>query len=361
MKKNKIPSLKLLDLYMGKRIKIFKMFNFDIDLIYNKAKEYKDIYDYTHWCNDYMHNILIKLNSDIISEFNKNIKSINNILQCIWIESYQKHFSVDLDMDDDGNLLIPDFISKYNITDFITNIEDCMINIRINNNYYNYVLAVSSLMYKFNYGNYKNQDAITFSIYDSKIAKPLCNITILKDLYPNKVFIDKERTPIICDKCNYCINSNIEVYEHSNNYHSERNMCTIHKKRSDWGYCPHMENDIYQLITIAAYTWDMYINRKTVVRKNSKRRKGYEKSQVSAIINNDDYKLIPVHDIYKYERAERKEHQGGHHSSPVEHDRKPHMRRIFNSDGTIKKIVPVRGSRVNKGGKKAIYVIKSNN
>lgn len=51
--------------------------------------------------------------------------------------------------------------------------------------------------------------------------------------------------------------------------------------------------------------------------------------------------VVRIHDLVKYEQYDRT-WKGGHHQSPVEHTRAAHERRIFNKDGTLKKVVICR-------------------
>ena len=90
-----------------------------------------------------------------------------------------------------------------------------------------------------------------------------------------------------------------------------------------------------------------------LVRKNSKRKGSYIHTKVHIAHNSDkndydDYNITPLNAYYDRERQNH-EWKGGHHASPVEHERSATTRRIFNEDGTVKKVVPVKGSIVNKG------------
>lgn len=368
MKKNKIPSCRVESERRRERRNTFEKIHLNLKEFEDKVDEFDNIYNYMRWAVSIINDKSTLYEPNTI--LYENLITINDMIGDIWVEKHNKHFSLTLPgIIDIKNYTLPDYIEKDNISNIFDNIGDCMINIKNDKGeYLPFIIDLHVSTFLTKYGKYEDQPTIVISVIDINTCNPLCCFYVIKDVFP-KIFIDRSNmyTPN-CKENQYCIDANIAYKEKESyditkepKYNFEHNLCSMTKKRSDWGYCPYMEFKPYMLLDIITHVWNMYLNRKTVVRKNSKRREAYEKSQVSAIMNNDDYKLIPVHDIYKYERAERKEHQGGHHSSPVEHDRKPHMRRIFNSDGTLKKIIPVRGSRVNKGGKKAIYIIESNN
>ena len=115
----------------------------------------------------------------------------------------------------------------------------------------------------------------------------------------------------------------------------------------------------YKVLKIICYVNDMYQNRHTLERKNSKRRAKCKQHEVS--INNfySSGEVVSLQNLYKYER-ENKPWQGGHHSSPIEHERKAHERVYRNADGSVRKVVQIGETTVNKGNKrdKAVEVRK---
>ena len=119
-------------------------------------------------------------------------------------------------------------------------------------------------------------------------------------------------------------------------------------------YCPMMVAQPWLALKYISYAWEMYSHRNTLMRKNSKRKKGYMHSKIHVAnpsANEYDYSLVPLHTYYDNERKNH-EWKGGHHASPVEHERRAYDRRIFNEDGTVKRTVSVRGTTVNKGNTK---------
>lgn len=119
--------------------------------------------------------------------------------------------------------------------------------------------------------------------------------------------------------------------------------------------------DSATIMKIIAHVVRTYKNRASVIRKNTKH-KELAKKEVKAITlpkeNIKKEKFVSLKDYVKYERREKREWQGGHHSSPVEHERRAHIRRYRDKDGNIVKEIAVKGTTVNKGGDKGIYIVK---
>jgi hypothetical protein len=82
----------------------------------------------------------------------------------------------------------------------------------------------------------------------------------------------------------------------------------------------------------------------------------YAFKEKNRYLNHDERSYIEIKDVVVdivRPSAEPREHKGGTHASPVEHLRRPSVRHCKSG-----KVVPVKGSIVNPGGKKPIYVIK---
>jgi len=137
-------------------------------------------------------------------------------------------------------------------------------------------------------------------------------------------------------------------------------------------YTKHILKDVepFTILSLIAYVYSMYKGRKNINRKNSPVKKAYDKgikisvaepvnetsALDSSIDKNNGFALISLSNHFVYEQRSR---QGGHHSfhkSPVEHERVGHQRVYRNKDGSIKKIVNVKPSIINKGkGEGVIY------
>lgn len=140
------------------------------------------------------------------------------------------------------------------------------------------------------------------------------------------------------------------------------------KYMQDNGNCKalstHISGVLYQdLIEYGLYAVERYFNRsirrEETIAKNKEPKVYIENNdlQVDAKTLNKELstqytqiKYITLRDYKRYsQKKERKSSKHSSHSSPREHQRRGTTRRIYNKDGSLKKIVPVRGSIVNKG------------
>lgn len=123
-------------------------------------------------------------------------------------------------------------------------------------------------------------------------------------------------------------------------------------------------------LTYIAY---VYNNRGTLNRSNGKARKHYEQHKVHVVREDATVdKIIPLHVYAKeYEPSIRGEGKGGHHASPVEHDRRSHYRRSRGRgdyelvDGKMVYVGEMRGhyslvSSTHVSGKKKSVIYKVN-
>lgn len=200
--------------------------------------------------------------------------------------------------------------------------------------------------------------------------------SIIKDRYP-RLYVDINDNS---NKCNGCRYSNISTYNNNAKLpNSDRKVllgakyCMVGKLRCNNCYCNDKfipkytdENldfdiplDIHTLVKVWSHVLLSYKNRDTLYRKNSRNAGLRKKAEVHTVRqNNGKYGVLSLKSYTEYEKKVRKEWQGGHHSSPVEHTRRGHVRRYRDEDGNVTKEVFVRGSVVNKGGKTGIYKVR---
>lgn len=88
-------------------------------------------------------------------------------------------------------------------------------------------------------------------------------------------------------------------------------------------------------IVIGAFNYANYCynNRKVIHRKSTTAGKHYAEHKVSTISKDKDSIIPLVQYVTEYEPGTRSEYKGGHHASPVEHDRRGHFRRTKNHTG----------------------------
>ena len=187
----------------------------------------------------------------------------------------------------------------------------------------------------------------------------LCQFVVVKGIYPN-LLVDNKSTVMPCvagEKCNNKVRLDVLLREEENEMPMSMQYCYLTPKKMCRCDCLGGAYAPYSILNLVAYVNEMYRHRNTLTRKNSKRAGSYKKHEVSAVVQNSKEHVVRIHDLVKYEQYDRT-WKGGHHQSPVEHTRSAHERRIFNKDGTLKKVVMVKGSVVNKGKGKAIYEVK---
>lgn len=110
---------------------------------------------------------------------------------------------------------------------------------------------------------------------------------------------------------------------------------------------------IDELLSACAYAVGLYVNRrKRTTNKTSSsgvkiKRKIHEPSKCS-----NDVKMLTLKEYNYYEKKEKIEWQGGHHNSPIEHERSGHFRHYKSG-----KVVWVNSCTVNKDKGKGIYKV----
>lgn len=250
----------------------------------------------------------------------------------------------------------------YDFMQFFDDFEDSFYNFRLNNGYAGIYVHAIKTRYTFSSHKGDNLPAIAFSILtlkDNKLPCVLCQFVVVKGIYPN-LLVDNKSTVMPCvagEKCNNKVRLDVLLREEENEMPMSMQYCYLTPKKMNRCDCLGGAYAPYSILNLVAYVNEMYRHRNTLTRKNSKRAGSYKKHEVSAVVQNSKEHVVRIHDLVKYEQYDRT-WKGGHHQSPVEHARSAHERRIFNKDGTLKKVVMVKGSVVNKGKGKAIYEVK---
>lgn len=173
----------------------------------------------------------------------------------------------------------------------------------------------------------------------------------------NKYLVDlnKVSTPFCCIGCSNCTKLETVVNQEGS---MSAEFCIVNNRKVEYENCMYFDKAFspQMILSLIAYVINMYSDRKNLGRKNSRNAGTYKKHKIHVATEIEKSKdvILDLNRLYQYER-EHKEWQGGHHNSPVEHTRKEHTRIYRNPDGTIKKIIPVKATTVNKGGKKGVY------
>lgn len=236
---------------------------------------------------------------------------------------------------------------KYLVTDYYTKSKE-------NESFKTYNLALNCV------NNERN------GIIDNYMA-----LSFVPALYPRVLMEENEGGPR-CDNCELKNKRIMPILGDAGIINLKAEFCLIgrnsQEKCKSRGIEYHVQTDkgwekvslsIYECIELIAHICTVFENRKTLQRKNGKARKEYKRSNISIATGvKRSSSIVSLATYPAYEQRGKKEWQGGHHESPVEHYRQGHKRVIRNSDGSVKKVVEVRGTTVNKGkDKKVIYKV----
>lgn len=323
---------------------------------------------------------LVNLDGDHVSaprEMISALKKFYNLADVHYCMVNSKRFAIDvLDLCKFNNKDYLDNIDDLTNED-LANISDAVIELMYNNKFLNIGLKLIRPGYVFEVTNNNNKEYQPYAlglvtVQEDKI-ETLLDFFIVPELFP-RLYISMNSD--VCDRCKKCyvkrrtLTPSIDIKSPT---HVDRTkvFCRLNKlKMFDCRYAtailPTKQIGIDAEIPVSFHTLAnvlfhiarVYKNRGSVVRANGKHRELQDKSTVSIPrYENNAERVIPLKDYVKYERRESKDWQGGHHKPPVEHNRREHVRRLFNEDGTVRKVIQVKGSVVNKNKNKPIYKV----
>lgn len=264
-------------------------------------------------------------------------------------------------------------LDNINYTD--VNWEECgdiFIDFKIGNNYIPFTLKFLTTDYKIKIAGEERKvynislNCVAKENGTKKIANTM-ELTFVPEIYPRML---SDLTSGKRNGCSRCKSGNIITRDLTTkeNIKTQVDLCLINKKVQTFCYergillsldkTEFYSISIYECIELIAHICRVYKNRKTLSRKNGVGKKEYERSNISIVSKNENKEHILNLQTYSYnEQRQYKEWQGGHHSSPIEHDRQSHQRVYRNKDGSIRKISEVRETTVNKGNGRGIYKI----
>ena len=260
-------------------------------------------------------------------------------------------------MDIEEALRLPNIDSLENVD--LDSISDCYINFVTHDtsrkkNYLQFYLSLLKDNEQISTQAHKNMDsyALTFGLAGNSGMSYQVRFT--KELFPRFMKISDFKD------CKGCKNTTSLKYEFMVQGHmQEMKACLIGKQQreicSSFNYILNPQ----VAINIMAYAAEMYQNRHTLIRKNSRSIKDYENKPHMDVIckrstDNKDAE-IPLLQYVKGEGTEYIPRPGTkhmHHESPREHLRREHTRQLKSG-----KVIVVKESTVNKGKSKTIYKI----
>lgn len=374
--KNSMPNLSeptsiLVKREVFKKIKLTfsKYDGFDLNQIIKKAKELKNNpQEYYNWITQKSIEIYEKTKGEDISL----LDALTDAMDQAYIHINAKRFVIDVQYSGMHEYIAcntdnqtPDTVKNIDEKSFIDKIEDSMFDFRTpSGEYLPITVKYNQLLYALDYGNKKNLNphGLCMILYtkgnENEPPKTdlLSQMFIIPEIYP-KLLLNKAGYQHCSNtrNNNRCIKKQISLKDtritDDKLPELKVEICQLTQRLATDAYCPMVVSQPWKLLKYISFAWDMYENRHTITRKNSKRKAGYTHNKVHVAKSDEnefDYSVIPLHTYYDTERKNH-EWKGGHHASPVEHERAASYRRIFNEDGSIKKIVPVKGTTVNAG------------
>lgn len=161
-------------------------------------------------------------------------------------------------------------------------------------------------------------------------------------------------------KCSMCSKKTFQLYDRGIQAPYNCSLCGKSMRRDSRCevsmVCYEMTGfSLDELLGACFYAIGVYVNRrKRATDKESSN--GVHVCQKVHEVNSKglaESKLLTIKEYNSYERRERAAYKGGHHSSPVEHERSGYLRHYKNG-----KVVEIKPTTVNKGKSKAIYEVK---
>ena len=355
------------EFFKGVRNMLGGMKGFSLEEIIEKAKELKgDLKAYNGWITDRV---------SAVAEMNgitdrTEIQKIMYLYDNIYIYSTSERFIVDVPYTDvldyissASDRIIPEEVEKEDVSLQIKeNHVDCLIDFQTpDGKYLPYMVKCTKQNYTMDYGRHKDLEVYSASMIayrenreeGSPASMVIFQGYIIPELYP-KILLESSDYSL-CKRAarpELCKRTARKIKE--NESEKEIATCQITPRTGEITNCPMLMAKPWRMAEYIAYVFDMYANRHTLERKNSKRKNAYVHTKVH--VAHDDsskagYSIVPLHTYFRQEK-ENHAWKGGHHASPCEHPRRAGTRRIFNKDGSLKKIVPVKGTIVNKGNTK---------
>lgn len=163
-----------------------------------------------------------------------------------------------------------------------------------------------------------------------------------------------------CEVCKRCSQSEHYIENYNGSINSSGSQVLCGKRNRESGYCilnnctkQNIGYSIDEILNACLYAVSLYVNRrkrstdKTESTGVKIQKKVHEPKQNTSVV-----KMLTLREYNSYERKEKKEWQGGHHSSPIQHERCGYWRHYKNG-----KKVWIKPCTVNKGKDKGVYKV----
>ncbi len=275
--------------------------------------------------------------------------NFGSILDNCYILLTSKYFVIDLDKMDEIKA------ANYTIDfDLLAALGDIYVDFRYDDMYMPLCFKICKADYNLSAKAHKNMEIYNVSLlsFYQPESKIVCLYTCAfsNDL-SGRFFVENlsvNNMPV-CSSCSCCNVIDTEL-QMSDGMRCNIPFCLVGEKKIFSGKCSLLNQtvSIMEIQAILGYILTMFSNR-PVLHKKNKYNEQYKKNTVSVVVTSeaDDEYVMDFSQFYRYEQG-RKDWQGGHHNSPIEHYRKSHKRVLRNADGSIRKVVGVKSSIVNK-------------
>lgn len=286
----------------------------------------------------------------------EDCERLKGLLDNCYIVLAAKHFIVNTA--DLGSITEQQIEIDYTLLD---QIEDIYIDFQDGKDFWPICVKICKANYLMSTRAHKDMTVYNVSIlvYEDKrdVIGTVHSFSFTKDLL-NRYLVDKNS--YICSyACAQCKQSNSLKVGISEGLTVFTDFCLVSDKKLSQNGCVLLNQAITpkSVLDVLGYILKMYSNRQNLDRKNGRYRELYHKHKVHIAhteIDTNKESVLDLSQYYKYEQI-KKPWQGGHHISPIEHNRKGHTRVYRNQDGSVRKVVQVKATTVNKGGRKGVY------
>lgn len=328
-----------------------KVYNFELEEILNRIN-----YDFDSYAKFYMpkiSNLILSEKQNQSLEFMLNITKLTAMLDNLWSLKNGNIFVMDIDK----ALKLPNVTSIDDI-DF-ERLADCYINFTVKdesgkNRYIPFYLDLLAEQSKISTKAHSDMQSYGVAIGRAGNNGIDYQFHFTKELFPRFIKLSEQEK---CEGCRYKTPIDIKIggMRELGNYPN----CLIGRQQKENCYIFRHPINPQISMNILAYVAEMYNNRHTLVRKNSKLVNKYNTMTEIDIISNKkvDNKDIEV-PLLTYARGEGVDYtprigtKHFNHSSPREHTRHEHTRTLKSG-----RIINIKQSTINKGKDKTIYKV----
>lgn len=272
--------------------------------------------------------------TDVLSPYSTNIKyeCLSRLCTILYHYNRSLHFKVDSIPDRDiSDMSILDRLNNDMFIDIELNgIKYCVVAfkrsypVKINGLNITYTLHVFSDIYNVN--DFNHLHAIVLAL------TPAYTLNICVSDNVKRVYVENPGPASLCaQQCKQCERCNSMDFMWNGVSCSYRKYPINLRGRDN---CPlaHLSLIPNDVLRCFLHISECYLNRSTITRKNGVTAKKYNKCKVhiakEVLPMQDKEVLLPLHKyVYEYKESQPYVYKGGHHASPIAHERRAHFRK----------------------------------